>query len=93
MTDNKLEETMYFKSQKMESMSPREVLDLVHTALVEKGYNPTNQLVGYLISGDPAYITSHRQARSIIRRAERYDLLEVLVNDYFAGDNGNDDAK
>lgn len=49
---------------------------------MEKGYNPVNQLVGYFISGDPAYITSHKQARSLIRRIERDDLLEELVINY-----------
>ena len=51
-------------------------------ALREKGYNPINQLVGYLISGDPAYITSHKQARSLIRRVQRDDLIEELVSSY-----------
>ncbi len=82
MPDNKLEETMYFKKSDEENLNPRDVLLTVYEALVEKGYNPVNQLVGYFISGDPAYITSHKQARSLIRRIERDDLLEELVTSY-----------
>ena len=63
-------------------MNPRDVLLTVYEALMEKGYNPINQLVGYFISGDPAYITSHKQARSLIRRIERDDLIEELLVNY-----------
>ena len=54
----------------------------VYDALLEKGYNPVNQIVGYILSGDPTYITSHRGARSLIRRLERDELLEELVKNY-----------
>ena len=54
----------------------------VYRSLAEKGYNPINQLVGYLISGDPAYITSYKEARSLIRKVERDDLIEELVASY-----------
>ena len=57
MSDNKLEETMYFKKSDEDNLNPRDVLLTVYEALMEKGYNPINQLVGYFISGDPAYIT------------------------------------
>lgn len=77
-----MEETMRFKVDKEELLNPRETLLFVFKALEEKGYNPINQLVGYLISGDPAYITSHNQARSLIRRVERDDLIEELVRSY-----------
>jgi len=60
----------------------RDVLTTVYEALKEKGYNPINQIVGYLLSGDPAYVTSHRGARSLIRRLERDELLEELVRNY-----------
>jgi uncharacterized protein (UPF0297 family) len=60
----------------------RKVLLDVYQALKEKGYNPLNQLVGYLLSGDPAYITNHRNARSLIRQVERDELLEELVGKY-----------
>lgn len=60
----------------------RRVLTLVYAALREKGYDPVSQLVGYLLSGDPTYITSHGGARSLIRTLERDRLLEALVRDY-----------
>ncbi len=82
MSDNKLEETMYFKKSDEDNLNPRDVLLTVYEALMEKGYNPINQLVAYFISGDPAYITSHKQARSLIRRIERDDLIEELLVNY-----------
>ncbi|HPZ44415.1 MAG TPA: IreB family regulatory phosphoprotein [Bacillota bacterium] len=76
------EKTMMFKVQAEEANQARDILHQVYKALKEKGYNPINQLVGYLLSGDPAYITSHGNARSLIRRLERDDLLEELVKSY-----------
>ena len=58
------------------------VLDLVYTAMDEKGYNPVNQIVGYIMSGDPTYITSHKGARSMIMKVERDELVEELLNEY-----------
>ena len=58
------------------------VLKEVHQALVEKGYNPINQIVGYILSGDPTYITSHNDARNLIRKVERDELLENMVKYY-----------
>lgn len=78
---SKMEETMMFKSKTSEN-SAREILQQVYAALQEKGYDPINQLVGYLMSGDPVYITSHDQARTKIRKLERYELLEELVSFY-----------
>ncbi|MGE4271546.1 MAG: IreB family regulatory phosphoprotein [Desulfitobacterium sp.] len=75
------EHTMMFKSQGGDA-SPEEILQQVYVALEEKGYDPINQLVGYLMSGDPVYITSHNQARTLIRKLERYELLEELVRSY-----------
>ena len=60
----------------------KRTLTAVYDALKEKGYNPINQLVGYLLSGDPAYVTSHNDARSMIRKLERDELLEELVRSY-----------
>ena len=77
-----LQETMMFKVEKEEVMSAKEILTAVYRALKEKGYNPINQLVGYLLSGDPAYITSHQNARGLIRRMERDELLEEMINSY-----------
>ena len=62
--------------------SAEEVLFTVHNALVEKGYDPINQIVGYLISGDPTYITGHNGARNLIGKTEREDLLEELLRVY-----------
>lgn len=76
------ERTVTFKIQKEEPRTVREILLEVVAALEERGYNPINQLVGYLLSGDPAYITSHRNARNLIRRLERDELLEELVRAY-----------
>ena len=60
----------------------KEILSSVYNALVIKGYNPINQLVGYFMSGDPTYITNYKGARGIIRRMERDELLEVIVREY-----------
>lgn len=60
----------------------REILIQVYLALKEKGYNPNNQLIGYILSGDPTYITSHNNARSLIGKVERDELLEELLNVY-----------
>lgn len=76
-----LEHTMMFKSQGGEAL-PQDILQQVYASLLEKGYDPINQIVGYLMSGDPVYITSHNQARSLIRKLERYELLEELVRSY-----------
>jgi len=76
------DETMMFKVSTEEVNKAREILLRVHELLEEKGYNPINQLVGYLLSGDPAYITSHGNARSMIRRLERDEILEELLKSY-----------
>mgnify|MGYP001030873835 CR=1 FL=1 len=62
----------------------RHILTTVYRALEEKGYNPVDQLVGYLLSGDPTYITSHKDSRTKLRRFERYELLEELVKSYLS---------
>ncbi|MHB1125432.1 MAG: IreB family regulatory phosphoprotein [Bacillota bacterium] len=82
MADYNLDETMAFKVAKEEKLEAREILLLVYQALKEKGYNPINQMVGYMLSGDPAYITSHNNARNLIRRLERDELMEELVKRY-----------
>ena len=80
MTDN-TNETMQFRKQK-EKSSANEVLMSVYSSMMEKGYDPINQIVGYLISGDPTYITSYNNARYLIRMLERDELLEELVRFY-----------
>lgn len=79
---DQIEETMMFKVQAEEVNQARDILFDVYAALKQKGYNPINQLVGYLLSGDPAYITSYNNARSLIRRLERDELLEELLKNY-----------
>ncbi|MDQ1912459.1 IreB family regulatory phosphoprotein [Paenibacillus sp. GD4] len=78
-----MDKTMKFnvKAEEIET-SPKEVILAVYDALQEKGYNPINQIVGYLLSGDPAYIPRHNNARSIIRKRERDELIEELVRSY-----------
>ena len=75
-------ETMNFSVEKDQELQARELIMTVYNALVEKGYNPINQIVGYILSGDPTYITSHNNARGLIRRLERDELLEELVKYY-----------
>lgn len=75
------DETMLFRVEREQTNVSR-VLHEVYQALQEKGYDPVNQIVGYLISGDPTYITSHRNARSLIRTVERDEIIEELVKVY-----------
>ena len=77
-----LDRTMTFSIGDDKEQAMKVILTTVYDALREKGYNPINQLVGYLLSGDPAYITSHGDARSKIRKLERDELLEELVRSY-----------
>ncbi|HIZ78228.1 MAG TPA: IreB family regulatory phosphoprotein [Candidatus Lachnoclostridium pullistercoris] len=75
--------TQYFKAvQEENKMDVSEILEQVYVALTEKGYNPINQIVGYIMSGDPTYITSHKNARSLIMKAERDEILEELMQVY-----------
>ncbi|MCL5047152.1 MAG: IreB family regulatory phosphoprotein [Actinobacteria bacterium] len=73
---------MIYKRRPKEVLEARDVLVRVYQALKEKGYNPITQISGYLLSGDPTYITSHKDARSLIRKVERDELLEELVKKY-----------
>ena len=77
-----LNNTQYFKVEAEKDLDVRDVIAAVYSALTEKGYNPVNQIVGYLMSGDPTYITSHKGARSLIMRAERDEIIEVFLEDY-----------
>ena len=78
----KLENTQYFKIQSDQELKVSEVLQLVYQAMTEKGYDPVNQIVGYIMSGDPTYITSHKVARSLIMKVERDELVEELLRVY-----------
>ena len=73
---------MMFKVDNDNKNQAREILLAVYDALKEKGYNPISQIVGYILSGDPTYITNHNNARSVIRKLERDELLEELVKSY-----------
>ena len=74
--------TQFFKVEKEQQIRVDDVLEIVYSALREKGYNPVNQIVGYIMSGDPTYITSHRNARSLIMKVERDELVEEVLKSY-----------
>lgn len=76
------ENTIFFKVEKEKKVNSKQILRQVYEALVEKGYDPINQIVGYILSGDPTYITSYKDSRSLIRQLERDELLEELVKEY-----------
>ncbi len=78
----KLNNTQYFKVQKDTEVVVSDVIQTVYSALTEKGYNPVNQIVGYVMSGDPTYITSHKGARSLIMKVERDEIIEELLRFY-----------
>ena len=82
-----MDETVSFKVERDKSIKAREILKEVYKALEEKGYNPINQIVGYILSGDPTYITSHNNARNHIRQIERDELLEKMVKNYIGLDD------
>lgn len=82
----KFDETMMFEPPKDKKVEVKEALFSVYASLKEKGYNPIDQIIGYLLSGDPAYITSHNNARSLIRKFERDELLEEILKAYLKCD-------
>lgn len=76
------EQTVSFKLEKEGEEKVRAILKAIYEALQEKGYNPINQMVGYMISGEPAYITNHKQARNLICKVDRDEIMEVLLKNY-----------
>lgn len=76
------DETVSFNLEREENTKTKEILKEVYNDLKEKGYNPINQIVGYILSGDPTYITSHNGARNLIRKIERDELLEKMFKEY-----------
>lgn len=74
--------TQFFSVQNEPETAVRVILSSVYDALLEKGYNPVNQIVGYIMSGDPTYITSHNNARSLIMKVERDELVEEMFTQY-----------
>ncbi|WP_411677531.1 IreB family regulatory phosphoprotein [Caproicibacter sp.] len=77
-----LDKTVTFSLESDREEGIKKILTTVYDALKEKGYNPINQIVGYILSEDPTYITTHNNARSLIRRIDRDELLQVLVKSY-----------
>ncbi len=82
MAEGNISNTQFFKVEMEQENSVESIIEDVYNALSEKGYNPVNQIVGYIMSGDPTYITSHKNARSIIMKAERDELVEELLTEY-----------
>ena len=91
MADTNLGNTQFFSTKPEQELQVKEVLDLVYNAMEEKGYNPVNQIVGYIMSGDPTYITSHNGARSVIMKAERDELVEELLKEYIRNRSWEDE--
>ena len=74
--------TQYFKVQMEPELKISDVLEVIYRAMAEKGYNPVNQIVGYIMSGDPTYITSHKNARNLVMKIERDELVEEVLKYY-----------
>ena len=74
--------TQFFQVESGPQISAKDILEIVYKPLSEKGYNPVNQIVGYIMSGDPTYITSHNGARSLIMKMERDELVEEMLKTY-----------
>lgn len=81
-----LDKTMHFDFNQNKEKNVYDTLQDVYVALEEKGYSPINQIVGYLLSGDPAYIPRHNDARNLILKHERDEIIEELVNSYLGKD-------
>ena len=81
-TKKHLSNTQFFQVGQGPQIQARDILEIVYKALREKGYNPVNQMVGYIMSGDPTYITSHNGARSLVMKMERDELVEEMLKAY-----------
>ena len=79
---NNRENTQHIAQLKDNTIDVTQIIGQVYEALTEKGYNPVNQIVGYIMSGDPTYITSHKNARSLIMKVERDELVEEMLKEY-----------
>ena len=82
MFDSRNDKTRTFSISQLKELETKHTLSQVYNALVEKGYNPINQIVGYILSEDPTYITTHNDARRIIMKIDRFELLQALIKDY-----------
>ena len=87
MDQQELGNTQFFKVEAEVESGVKKVLSVVYEALTEKGYDPVNQIVGYIMSGDPTYITSHKGARSLIMKVERDELVEEMLAEYIRHNN------
>ena len=81
---NRISNTQFFYVENGPQIQAKDLLEIVYQALREKGYNPVSQMVGYIMSGDPTYITSHNGARSLIMKMERDELVEEMLKSYIA---------
>ena len=79
---SELSNTQFFQVEVAPQIQAKDILEIVYKALREKGYNPVNQMVGYIMSGDPTYITSHTGARSLVMKMERDELVEEMLKSY-----------
>ena len=84
-----LDSTQYFKVKGDPEIRVKDVLDFVYNAMAEKGYNPVNQIVGYIMSGDPTYITNHNKEISLIMKVERDELVEEVLRAYIKNNSWN----
>lgn len=82
MSNYNIHLTQHYNMPKEEVLSTEEIIERVYSALAEKGYDPVNQIVGYIMSGDPTYITSHNNARGLIVKVERDELIEEAIRFY-----------
>lgn len=88
-SEEDLGSTQYFKVRPDEESGTRKVLSIVYEALSKKGYDPVNQIVGYIMSGDPTYITNYMGARSLIMKVERDELVEEILESYIQNNGWN----
>lgn len=86
MSENRNDQTKTFSISQLKELEVKQTLRQVYDALVEKGYNPINQIVGYILSEDPTYITSYNNARGLIRKLDRDEVMKILVNSYLKND-------
>lgn len=84
-----VENTQYFKVQQDQKTAVNRILEVVYEAMTKKGYDPVNQIVGYIMSGDPTYITNHMGARSLIMKVERDELVEEILTSYIRNNHWN----
>ena len=85
-----LSNTQFFQVESGPQIQAKDILEIVYRALSEKGYNPVNQIVGYIMSGDPTYITSHKNARALIMKVERDELVEEMLKSYITNAGWDD---